>query len=185
MSEAKVVTLGCRLNTYESEVMRKNARDAGLENAIIINTCAVTGEAVRQARQTIRKLRKKDPDAKIIVTGCAAQIDPKAFAEMDEVDRVIGNKEKLEVDSFLPDRTELIDVSDIMQVRETANHLIDGFDEHTRAFIEVQQGCDHTDQIYRVPQVLDRWCAACYPMCLNYHACVSAPLILQPLMMIC
>lgn len=143
MSEAKVVTLGCRLNTYESEVMRKNAREAGLENAIIINTCAVTGEAVRQARQTIRKLRKKDPDAKIIVTGCAAQIDPKAFAEMDEVDRVIGNKEKLEVDSFLPERTELIDVSDIMQVRETANHLIDGFDEHTRAFIEVQQGCDH------------------------------------------
>jgi len=123
--------------------MRKNAREAGLENAIIINTCAVTGEAVRQARQTIRKLRKKDPDAKIIVTGCAAQIDPKAFAEMDEVDRVIGNKEKLEVDSFLPERTELIDVSDIMQVRETANHLIDGFDEHTRAFIEVQQGCDH------------------------------------------
>lgn len=143
MSEAKVVTLGCRLNTYESEVMRKNARDAGLENAIIINTCAVTGEAVRQARQTIRKMRKSDPDAKIIVTGCAAQIDPEAFAEMDEVDRVIGNKEKLEVESFLPERTELIEVTDIMQVRETANHLIDGFDGHTRAFIEVQQGCDH------------------------------------------
>ncbi|WP_417832704.1 tRNA (N(6)-L-threonylcarbamoyladenosine(37)-C(2))-methylthiotransferase MtaB [Terasakiella sp.] len=143
MSEAKVVTLGCRLNTYESEVMRKNARDAGLENAIIINTCAVTGEAVRQARQTIRKMRKSDPNAKIIVTGCAAQIDPEAFAEMDEVDRVIGNKEKLEVESFLPERTELIEVTDIMQVRETANHLIDGFDGHTRAFIEVQQGCDH------------------------------------------
>jgi len=143
MSEAKVVTLGCRLNTYESEVMRKNARDAGLENAIIINTCAVTGEAVRQARQTIRKMRKSDPDAKIIVTGCAAQIDPEAFAEMEEVDRVIGNKEKLEVESFLPERTELIEVTDIMQVRETANHLIDGFDGHTRAFIEVQQGCDH------------------------------------------
>ncbi|WP_417841491.1 tRNA (N(6)-L-threonylcarbamoyladenosine(37)-C(2))-methylthiotransferase MtaB [Terasakiella sp.] len=143
MSEAKVVTLGCRLNTYESEVMRKNARDAGLENAIIINTCAVTGEAVRQARQTIRKMRKTDPNAKIIVTGCAAQIDPEAFAEMDEVDRVIGNKEKLEVESFLPERTELIEVTDIMQVRETANHLIDGFDGHTRAFIEVQQGCDH------------------------------------------
>ncbi|GGF72785.1 tRNA (N(6)-L-threonylcarbamoyladenosine(37)-C(2))-methylthiotransferase MtaB [Terasakiella brassicae] len=143
MSEAKVVTLGCRLNTYESEVMRKNAREAGLENAIIINTCAVTGEAVRQARQTIRKMRKSDPDAKIIVTGCAAQIDPEAFAEMEEVDRVIGNKEKLEVESFLPERTELIEVTDIMQVRETANHLIDGFDGHTRAFIEVQQGCDH------------------------------------------
>lgn len=143
MSEAKVVTLGCRLNTYESEVMRKNAREAGLENAIIINTCAVTGEAVRQARQTIRKMRKSDPNAKIIVTGCAAQIDPEAFAEMEEVDRVIGNKEKLEVESFLPERTELIEVTDIMQVRETANHLIDGFDGHTRAFIEVQQGCDH------------------------------------------
>lgn len=123
--------------------MRKNAREAGLENAIIINTCAVTGEAVRQARQTIRKMRKSDPNAKIIVTGCAAQIDPEAFAEMEEVDRVIGNKEKLEVESFLPERTELIEVTDIMQVRETANHLIDGFDGHTRAFIEVQQGCDH------------------------------------------
>jgi len=143
VSENKIVTLGCRLNTYESEVMRKNAREAGLEDAIIINTCAVTGEAVRQARQTIRKLRKNDPDAKIIVTGCAAQIDPEAFAGMKEVDRVIGNKEKLELNSFLPERTERIDVSDIMQVRETANHLIDGFDEHTRAFIEVQQGCDH------------------------------------------
>jgi threonylcarbamoyladenosine tRNA methylthiotransferase MtaB len=143
VSEAKVVTLGCRLNTYESEVMRKNAREAGLENAIIINTCAVTGEAVRQARQTIRKLKKNDPNAKIIVTGCAAQIDPQTFADMKEVDRVIGNKEKLERDSFLPERTELIEVSDIMQLRETANHLIDGFDEHTRAFIEVQQGCDH------------------------------------------
>lgn len=143
MSESKVVTLGCRLNTYESEVMRKNAREAGLDNAVIINTCAVTGEAVRQARQTIRKMRKSDPDAKIIVTGCAAQIDPQAFAEMDEVDRVIGNKEKLEVESFLPERTELIEVTDIMAVRETANHLIDGFDGHTRAFIEVQQGCDH------------------------------------------
>jgi len=143
MSEAKVITLGCRLNTYESEVMRKNAHQAGLGNAVIINTCAVTGEAVRQARQTIRKARKADPDAKIIVTGCAAQIDPTSFADMDEVDRVIGNKEKLEVASFLPERTERIEVTDIMDVRETANHLIDGFDGHTRAFIEVQQGCDH------------------------------------------
>lgn len=143
VSESKVITLGCRLNTYESEVMRKNAREAGLDNAIIINTCAVTGEAVRQARQTIRKMRKKAPDSKIIVTGCAAQIDPEAFAAMKEVDRVIGNKEKLEVESFMPERTQRIEVSDIMQVRETAHHLIDGFDEHTRAFIEVQQGCDH------------------------------------------
>ncbi len=143
MDNAKVITLGCRLNTYESEVMRKNAAEAGLENAVIINTCAVTGEAVRQARQTIRKMRKTNPDAKIIVTGCAAQIDPHSFAEMEEVDRVIGNKEKLEVDSFLPQRNERIEVTDIMEVRETANHLIDGFDGHTRAFIEVQQGCDH------------------------------------------
>lgn len=142
-NETKVITLGCRLNTYESEVMRKNAQTAGLDKAIIINTCAVTGEAVRQARQTIRKARKEDPDAKIIVTGCAAQIDPHSFAEMSEVDRVIGNKEKLEVASFLPERTERLEVSDIMAVRETANHLIDGFDGHTRAFIEVQQGCDH------------------------------------------
>lgn len=123
--------------------MRKNAREAGLDNAVIINTCAVTGEAVRQARQTIRKTRKSDPDAKIIVTGCAAQIDPQSFADMEEVDRVIGNKEKLEVSSFLPQKTELIEVTDIMEVKETANHLIDGFDGHTRAFIEVQQGCDH------------------------------------------
>lgn len=143
LNEPKIITLGCRLNAYESEVMRDNAQQAGLDNAIIINTCAVTGEAVRQARQTIRKMRKSDPNARIIVTGCAAQIDPEAFASMEEVDRVIGNKEKLEVESFLPERTELIEVTDIMQVRETANHLIDGFDGRARAFIEVQQGCDH------------------------------------------
>lgn len=142
--ETRVITLGCRLNTYESEVMRQNAEQAGLKEALVINTCAVTGEAVRQARQTIRKLRKSNPDATLIVTGCAAQVEPETFAAMPEVDRVIGNAEKLQLNSFLPEADHpRVQVSDIMEVRETAHHLIDGFEGHTRAFLEVQQGCDH------------------------------------------
>src|SRR5919108_1005349 len=124
MSEPTVITLGCRLNAYESEVMRSHALAAGLGDAVIINTCAVTGEAVRQAAQTIRRVRRERPAAKIIVTGCAAQVEPARFAEMAEVDHVIGNSEKMKAETFrglgVAD-TERIQVNDIMSVRETAS----------------------------------------------------------------
>lgn len=141
-----VVTLGCRLNTYETEVMRQHADAAGLSNAVIVNTCAVTGEAVRQAAQTIRRLRREHPDKRIIVTGCAAQIDPARFSGMDEVDHVIGNAEKLEPATFralATDFGERVRVNDIMDVRETAHHLIGGFASRARAYVQVQNGCDH------------------------------------------
>ncbi len=152
-SGPEVITLGCRLNAYESDVALGHARDAGLEDAVIINTCAVTNEAVRQSRQTIRRAAKTRPDAKIIVTGCAAQIDPQAFAEMPEVDRVIGNAEKMVPTTFEPAQLfsgEKIRVNDIMTVRETAPQLIGGGNRapeksqnRTRAFLQVQNGCDH------------------------------------------
>jgi threonylcarbamoyladenosine tRNA methylthiotransferase MtaB len=140
-----IVTFGCRLNAYESEVMRNKAAEAGLDNAVIFNTCAVTAEAVRQARQAIRKTRRTRPDAKIIVTGCAAQIDAGAFERMGEVDRVLGNQEKLEVRSFdfSTADTERVRVNDIMALKETAHHLVAGFDGRARAFVQVQNGCDH------------------------------------------
>ncbi len=141
-ADVEILTLGCRLNTYESEAMRALASDAALSNAVIVNTCAVTGEAVRQARQTIRRARRERPDAEIIVTGCAAQIDPQSFASMPEVSRVIGNAEKMRAESFAHSE-ERVSVSDIMSVRETASHLIDGFSERTRVYIQVQNGCDH------------------------------------------
>jgi len=142
LSEPEVVTFGCRLNAYESEVMRRHARAAGLGDAVIVNTCAVTAEAERQARQAIRRARRRHPDRRIVVTGCAAQIDPARYAAMPEVDRVLGNAEKLDVASFGPTHPRVA-VGDIMTVRETAHHLIDGFAGRARAFIEVQQGCDH------------------------------------------
>jgi threonylcarbamoyladenosine tRNA methylthiotransferase MtaB len=138
-----IVTLGCRLNAYESQAMRALAAEAGLENAVVINTCAVTGEAVRQARQAIRRARRERPGARIIVTGCAAQIDPASFAAMPEVDRVIGNSEKMRAQSYAPGEHLRVEVSDIMAARETASHLIDGFSERTRAYVQVQNGCDH------------------------------------------
>jgi threonylcarbamoyladenosine tRNA methylthiotransferase MtaB len=140
--QVELITLGCRLNAYESEAMRALSAEAGLKNAVIVNTCAVTGEAVRQARQTIRRARRERPGATIIVTGCAAQIDPAAFAAMPEVDRVLGNSEKMQAAAFAPGG-ERVRVADIMAVRETAPHLIDGFAARTRAYIEVQNGCDH------------------------------------------
>ena len=143
MSAPEIVTFGCRLNAFESEIMRGHAVAAGLESAVIFNTCAVTAEAERQARQAIRKARREKPDARIIVTGCAAQIDPGRYAAMPEVDRVIGNAEKLEAASFLPANKIPIAVNDIISVRETAPHLIHGFDGRARAFVEVQNGCDH------------------------------------------
>ena len=138
-----VLTFGCRLNAYESEVIRHEAAAAGLVDAAIVNTCAVTAEAERQARQAIRRLRRESPDREIIVTGCAAQLRPETFAEMPEVDRVLGNVEKLTRDNYGPQQSGPVNVADIMTVTETAGHLIEGFDGRTRAFLEIQQGCDH------------------------------------------
>ncbi|HVO04393.1 MAG TPA: tRNA (N(6)-L-threonylcarbamoyladenosine(37)-C(2))-methylthiotransferase MtaB [Candidatus Cybelea sp.] len=145
MAEPRLITLGCRLNTFESEVMRGHALAAGLGDAIIVNTCAVTSEAERQARQAIRKARRENPGARIIVTGCAAQIAPEKFAGLPEVDHVLGNAEKLEAASFrkIAGGAPRVAVSDIMLVKETAAHLISGFAERSRAFVEIQQGCDH------------------------------------------
>ena len=145
----ELVTLGCRLNTAESETMREQARAAGLDDVVIVNTCAVTAEAVRQARQTIRRTRRERPGARIVVTGCAAQVEPETFAAMGEVDLVLGNDAKLEAASWgaLADfgigATEKVRVNDIFAVRETAGHMVQGFEEHTRAFVQVQNGCDH------------------------------------------
>ncbi len=146
MSDLEIITFGCRLNTYESEVMRRHAQDAGLEDAVIVNTCAVTEEAVRQARQAIRRARRKRPGAKIIVTGCAAQIDPEHFAGMDEIDHVVGNQEKLSAKTFgglSIGGEERVQVNDIMSVQETAGHLIEGFGSRARAYVQIQNGCDH------------------------------------------
>ncbi len=140
----EIVTFGCRLNAYESEVIRARTVEDGLSDAIVFNTCAVTGEAVRQARQAIRKARRERPGAKLIVTGCAAQIDPTAFANMAEVDLVLGNAEKSAPGAYA-ERAEpsRVRVNDIMSVRETAGHLVDGLKDRARAYVEVQNGCDH------------------------------------------
>ena len=146
MNPPILATLGCRLNAYESEAMREMAEAAGLQGAVIVNTCAVTAEAVRKARQEIRRLARENPGAPILVTGCAAQTEPETFAAMPEVTRVIGNHEKMQPATWAaPDligATEKIMVDDIMSVRETAGHLIDGFGRH-RAYVQVQNGCDH------------------------------------------
>lgn len=139
----RVVTFGCRLNIYESEVMKDHAKKAGLNDAIIVNTCAVTSEAERQARQAIRRARRENPDAKIIVTGCAAQVNPKSFSDMPEVNQVIGNDLKLKAETWSQPATERVVVNDIMSVKETARHMISGFESHARAFVQVQNGCDH------------------------------------------
>jgi threonylcarbamoyladenosine tRNA methylthiotransferase MtaB len=149
----EVVTFGCRLNTYESEVMKREAEAAGLgalkDGAIIFNTCAVTGEAVRQAKQSIRKARRENPGARIIVSGCAAQTAPQDFSAMDEVDLVLGNEEKLQRHNYraLPDfgvnDFEKVRVNDIFSVRETAGHMVDAIEGRARAFVQVQNGCDH------------------------------------------
>jgi len=146
---SEIITLGCRLNTLESEVMRDELAKANIHDAIIINTCAVTAEAERQARQTIRRLRKDRPNARIIVTGCAAQLDPEKFASMAEVDRVVGNAEKLNAETLLGE--DGIHVTDIAQVRETAGHLVHGLDGRTRAFVMVQQGCDNSCTFCIIP----------------------------------
>ena len=138
---------GCRLNAYETKAMEELASTSGLQNAVVVNTCAVTAEAVRKARQDIRKLRLTHPDAQLIVTGCAAQTDPDSFAAMDEVDTVIGNTEKMQAQTWAglagDFGTEPVQVDDIMSVTETAGHLIDGFGTRSRAYVQVQNGCDH------------------------------------------
>ena len=135
----EVLTFGCRLNAYESEVMRGHA--SALTDTIIVNTCAVTGEAERQARQAIRKLARERPEARIVVTGCAAQIDPSKWSALPNVDRVLGNEDKLKPESWLVGAPSA--VSDIMAARETAPHLVTEFAGRARAFVQVQQGCDH------------------------------------------
>jgi threonylcarbamoyladenosine tRNA methylthiotransferase MtaB len=145
----EVITFGCRLNTYESEVMKAEAAKAGLHNAILVNTCAVTSEAVRQARQAIRRARRENPEARIIVTGCAAQTEAQNFADMPEVDAVLGNEEKLKAEHYrrLPDfgvsAEEKVSVNDIMSVTETAPQMVAHIDGHVRGFLQVQNGCDH------------------------------------------
>ncbi len=155
-SSVEVVTFGCRLNTSESEVMQRLAAEAGLTDAIVVNTCAVTAEATRQARQAIRRMKRENPNARIVVTGCAAQTEPEVFAEMAEVDRVIGNDEKMKAEAWGETRqalsrgpdfgvaaSEKVAVNDIMAVREQALHLVDGLTGRSRAFVQVQNGCDH------------------------------------------
>jgi threonylcarbamoyladenosine tRNA methylthiotransferase MtaB len=146
MNAPQLITFGCRLNAYESEAIRARATEAGLGDTVIINTCAVTAEAVRQSRQIIRKMRRENPRAKIIVTGCAAQTEPDTYAAMPEVDAVLGNREKLETTSYADfgvSSAERVRVNDIMSVKETASQLVDSFDGRARAFLQVQNGCDH------------------------------------------
>jgi threonylcarbamoyladenosine tRNA methylthiotransferase MtaB len=147
MAEAPILSNhGCRLNAYEAHAMEAMAREAGLGRAVIVNTCAVTAEAVRKARQDIRRLRRAHPDARLVVTGCAAQTDPAAFAAMEEVDTVLGNADKMRPATWAAlaaGGTEPVIVDDVMSVRETAHHLIDGFGTRARAYVQVQNGCDH------------------------------------------
>ena len=142
----EVVTFGCRLNAYESEAIKARAREAQLRDVVVVNTCAVTAEAVRQSRQAIRRLRRENPGRPILVTGCAAQIEPQTYAAMAEVDAVLGNAEKLIAGSYADfgiGGAERIKVNDIMSVRQTAPQMVDHFEGHTRAFLQVQNGCDH------------------------------------------
>ncbi len=146
----RILTFGCRLNAFESEVMRGHARAAGLgSSTVIVNSCAVTAEAERQVGQAIRRARRENPEAHIIVTGCAAQIDPQRYAAMPEVDRVIGNEEKLRPESFLAN--ERIAVADIMAVRATTPHPVTGFEGRARGFVQIQQGCDHRCTFCTIP----------------------------------
>jgi threonylcarbamoyladenosine tRNA methylthiotransferase MtaB len=142
----EVLSFGCRLNAYESEAIRNAAQEAQLRDCVVVNTCAVTAEAVRQSRQAIRRLKRENPQARIIVTGCAAQTEPQTYAAMAEVDAVLGNQEKLDAQTYADfgaGSSERIRVNDIMSVRENASHMVDHFEGKTRAFLQVQNGCDH------------------------------------------
>lgn len=146
----EVITFGCRLNSYESEIIRNNLAKSHLTNAVVINTCAVTKEAEKQARQAIRKIKRQDPSKTIIVTGCAAQNSPEMFASMSEVSKVLGNEEKLSSSNYFIDEKRIA-VNDIMSVKETANHLVTSFEGKVRAFIQVQNGCDHRCTFCMIP----------------------------------
>jgi len=148
MAEPRILTFGCRLNAYESEVMRGHLKAAGAEDVIVVNSCAVTAEAERQVRQAIRKAHRETPEAKIVVTGCAAQIDPAAYAALPGVARVMGNARKLRAESWHIESWHTgphpeVEIDDIMALRETASHLRSAFAGRTRAFVQIQQGCDH------------------------------------------
>ena len=145
MAQTEIITFGCRLNAFESEVIRRAAEAAGLSGSVIVNTCAVTAEAERQARQAIRRARRRHPEATIIVTGCAAEIAPERYAALPEVDRVLGNQAKLQLQSYLPEGVTPVDLA------ETACHLVDGFEGKSRVFLQVQQGCDHRCTICIIP----------------------------------
>lgn len=159
MSGPEILTFGCRLNAFESEVMRDHAQKAQLGDAVIVNTCAVTSEAVRQARQGIRKAKRTNPDSRIIVTGCAAQLQPQMFADMQEVDHVVGNAEKMKANTFATlatSNSEQVLVDDIQSVRETAGHMIEGFGARTRAYVQIQNGCDHRCTFCIIPYARGR-----------------------------
>jgi len=142
MNDNKVVSFGCRLNIFESEVIKEKLKESRAKDAIVFNSCSVTSEAERQLRQSIRKHRRENPDKKIIVTGCAAQIDPDKYAAMPEVDQVLGNQEKLKKDSYLDGKAK-VRVDDIMQLEEAASHMVSSFEGKARAFLEIQNGCNH------------------------------------------
>lgn len=151
----EVVTFGCRLNAWESEIIRRLAEEGGLEDVVILNSCGVTNEALRQVRQAVRRARRERPAARLVVTGCAAQMDPQSFAELPQVDRVVGNAEKLRPGTWTPEALEAaprVLVQDIASVRETAVHLVDGFAGRTRSFVKVQDGCDHSCTFCIIPQ---------------------------------
>jgi threonylcarbamoyladenosine tRNA methylthiotransferase MtaB len=150
LKKNEVLSFGCRLNIYESEIIKNNLAESGLDNVIVLNTCAVTNEAEKEARKAIRKLKRDNPEARIIVTGCAAQINPEKFNLMPEVDKVLGNQEKLKAEYYSFDFNRVV-VNDIMSIKETAGHLVSGFDGKARAFIEVQNGCDHRCTFCTIP----------------------------------
>ncbi len=150
MNDQEVVTFGCRLNTYESQVIKDNLANSGISNVTVFNTCAVTKEAEKEARQAIRRLKKQDPSRVIIVTGCAVQNTPEVFANMPEIDKVLGNEEKLSA-KFYQLNSERVLVNDIMSVKETATHLVKSFEGKARAFIQVQNGCDHRCTFCMIP----------------------------------
>lgn len=153
MSEkSDILTFGCRLNIYESEVISKHLTDSGIENTTVINTCSVTKEAERKVQQSIRKLKKSHPNRRIVVTGCASQVNPEKYAAMKEVSSIIGNEEKMKLSSYfkLKEKDEII-ISDIMAVKDTALHMIDGFQHHARAFLQIQNGCNHRCTFCQIP----------------------------------
>ena len=141
--KVEVVTFGCRLNLVESEAMRRAASANGAGDLVIVNTCAVTAEAGRQARQAIRRLRRDNPQAEIVVTGCGVEVETQTFADMPEVSRIVGNAAKTSAEAWMPQAAPSLRVGDIMELRETAGHFLDGLEGHTRGFLQVQNGCDH------------------------------------------